>query len=34
MIFVFLILISLCITGSRFSHLIRTDSNVFFFMAE
>ena len=27
-------LTSLCITGSSFIHLIRTDSNVFFFMAE
>ena len=27
-------LISLCIIGSRFVHLIRTDSNVFLFMAE
>ena len=25
---------SLCIIGSRFSHLFRTDSNVFLFMAE
>ena len=27
-------LTSLCIIGSRFIHLIRTDSNVFLFMAE
>ena len=27
-------LTSLCITGSRFIYLIRTDSNVFLFMAE
>ena len=27
-------LTSLCIIGSSFIHLIRTDSNVFFFMAE
>ena len=33
MIFVFLFLTSLCIIGSRFIHLIRTDSNVFLFMA-
>ena len=35
MIFIFLFLIhfTLCI-GSRFIHLIRTDSNVFLFMAE
>ena len=32
--FIFLWLISLCLIGSRFIHLIRTDSNVFFFMAE
>ena len=25
---------SLCIIGSRFTHIIRTDSNVFLFMAE
>ena len=34
MIFAFLFLISLCIIGSRFIHLIRIDSNVFLFMAE
>ena len=33
MIFVFL-LASLCITGSSFIYLTRTDSNLFFFMAE
>ena len=32
--FVFLFLTSLCIIGSRFIHLIRTDSNVFLFIAE
>ena len=34
MIFIFLLLTSLCIIGSSFIHLIRTDSNVFLFMAE
>ena len=34
MIFVFLFLTSLCITGSRFIHLTRTDSNLFLFMTE
>ena len=35
MTFTFLFLItSLCIIGSRFIHLIRTDSNAFPFMAE
>ena len=35
MIFIFLFLThSLCIIGSRFIHLIRTDSNAFLFMAE
>ena len=35
MIFIFLFLTyALCIIGSRFIHLIRTDSNVFLFMAE
>ena len=33
-IFIFLCLISLYIIGSRFVHLIRTDSNVFLFVAE
>ena len=33
-IFVFLWLISLCIIGSRFIHLIRNDSNAFLFIAE
>ena len=32
--FLFFLSLSLCIIGSRFIHLIRTDSNVFFFMAE
>ena len=32
--FIFLFLIILCIIGSRLIHLIRTDSNVFLFMAE
>ena len=32
--FTFLWLTSLCIIGSSFIHLIRTDSNVFFLMAE
>ena len=32
-IFIFLFLTSLCVIGSRFIHLIRTDSNVFLFMA-
>ena len=31
---IFLFLTLLCITGSRFIHLIRTDSNVFLFMAK
>ena len=38
MIIVFLFLLAslalLCIIGSRFIHLIRTDSNAFLFMAE
>ena len=34
MIFVFLFLTSLCLTGSRFIYLIRTESNLFLFMAE
>ena len=34
MIFVSFFLTSLCEVGSRFIHLIRTDSNVFLFMAE
>ena len=35
MIFVFFFLTySLCITGSRFTHLTRTDSNAFLFMAK
>ena len=34
MIFIFLFLTSVCITGSRFIHFIRTDSNAFLFMAE
>ena len=34
MIFIFLFLTSLCKIGSRFIHLIRTDSNVFLFMVE
>ena len=35
MVLVFLFLTySLCITGSSFIHLIRTDSNLFFFTAE
>ena len=34
MIFVFLLMTSLCMIGARFIHLIRTDSNVFFFVAE
>ena len=33
-VLVFLFLTSLCIIGSSFIHLIRTDANVFFFMAE
>ena len=33
-IFVFLFLTSLCVTGSRFIHLIRTDSNVSLFTSE
>ena len=32
--FVFFWLTSLCIIGSSFVHLIRTDSNIFFLMAE
>ena len=32
--FIFLFLTSLCIIGSRFIHLIRTDSNAFLFMDE
>ena len=31
---VFLFLTSLCVIGSRFTHLIRTDSNAFLFMDE
>ena len=31
---IFLLLTSLCIIGSSFIHLIRTDSNAFLFMAE
>ena len=34
MIFIFLFLTSLCIIGSRFVYLIRTDSNAFLCMAE
>ena len=34
MMFIFLFLTSLCIIGHSFVHLIRTDSNVFLFMAE
>ena len=34
MIFFSFWITSLCITGSRFIHFIRTDLNVFFFMAE
>ena len=34
MIFIFLFLTSLCVIGSRFIHLLRTDSNAFLFMAE
>ena len=33
-VLVFFFLASLCIVGSSFIHLIRTDSNVFFLMAE
>ena len=33
-IFAFLFFTSLCIIGSRFIHLIRTDSSVFLFIAE
>ena len=33
-VLVFFFLASLCIIGSSFIHLIRTDSNVFFLMAE
>ena len=33
-VLVFFFLISLCIIGSSFIHLIRTDSNAFFLMAE
>ena len=33
MIFVFLFLTSVCIIDSRFTHLIRTDSNLFLFIA-
>ena len=34
MVFIFLFLTSLCIIGSRFIQLIRTDSIAFLFMAE
>ena len=34
MIFVFLSLTSLCVTGSMFIHLTTTDSHSFLFMAE
>ena len=34
MTFVYLFLSLLCITGSRFIHIILTDSNFFLFMAE
>ena len=34
MIFVFLFLTSVCIIGSRFIHLIRTESNVLLFIVE
>ena len=33
-IFIFLFLTSLCVTGSRFIHLTTTDLNLFLFMAE